>query len=102
MAHKDVTAGQNGGVDASVIGISIKTIYDALPAGFTAGVTLTLPRIGTGTGTLEDSAYAGKALRFILITASTNNDALVNGAAGWYNRSGQTAAVGKYVLAVAA
>jgi hypothetical protein len=103
MAIKNPTATQAGGVN-QLVHIDTMKIYDALPEGVTAGVDIAITHIGGATTAVQDSraAYATKALRPILITVSTNNDALVNGVAGWYNRSGQTAAVGKYVIAVAA
>lgn len=93
-------------VVASVIGLDTARIYDALPNGLAAGANVVTTRIGGATQNLADARtganFDGKALQFKAITTLTANDALINGVAGWYNRSGQSAAVGKYVLAVAA
>jgi hypothetical protein len=101
MAIKNGTATQAGGMN-QLVHIDTTKIYDALPDGMTAGVNIVITHIGSGTSNAEDPRYATKALQFKQITTQTANDALVNGVAGWYNRTGQTAVVGKYICAVAA
>jgi hypothetical protein len=103
MAIKNPAATSSGGLN-TLISVDTTKIYDALPTNIAVDTNLVATFIGGATQAVEDSraAYATKALQFKLITVSTNSDALVNGVAGWYNRTGQTAPVGKYIVAVAA
>jgi hypothetical protein len=103
MAIKNPSATHIGGVAGNIAGVDTQHIYDAIPAGYAAGVNLTEFKLGGAAAvTLEDPRYAGKALQFKAITVLTANDALVNGVAGWYNRTGFSAAVGTFIVAVAA
>lgn len=101
MAIKNPVATQSGGLN-TLISVDTLKIYDALPLNIAVDTNIVATFPGGATQAVEDPRYAGKALQFKLITVSTANDALVNGVAGWFNRTGQTAAVGKYIVAVAA
>lgn len=101
MAIKNPVATQSGGLN-SLIAVDTQKVYDALPTNIAVDTNITTALLGGGTQLVEDPRYPAKALQFKLITVQTLADALVNGVAGWYNRTGQTAPVGKYIVAVAA
>jgi hypothetical protein len=101
MAIKNPAATSSGGLN-TLISVDTTKIYDALPTNIAVDTNIVATFIGGGTQAVEDPRYSTKALQFKAITVSTANDALVNGVAGWYNRTGQTAPVGKWIVAVAA
>lgn len=101
MAIKNPAAGQSGALN-SLISVDTGKVYGALPLNIAVDTNIVETQIGGGTQAVEDPRYAGKALQFKAITVSTAADALVNGVAGWYNRTGQTAPIGSYIVAVAA
>ena len=98
---------------ASIIGLDIKTIHaagghfggvatvaSAAPSNHAAlNTTLTVAQIGSGTATLEDSAYAGKALRFEAATGAVADAAAV--ANTYLNHTGKALVSGNVVLAAA-
>jgi hypothetical protein len=103
MAIENPAANAIGGLNGTVVGLDTSVVYTAIPNGLTVNTTLNVHQIGpAGSQQMEDPRYPGKALQIKAITVQTAADALVNGAAGWYNRTGQTAPVGTWIVAVAA
>lgn len=92
-----------GGCNASIIGLDIRTINKTAGAtprtDLALNTTVALPLIGSGTQAVEDSGYAGKALRYEAATGAVANGAAV--ANTYLNRTGVALVSGDVVLCTA-